>query len=159
MSFCGATDTPVLDFWWHLPWFQSQGGLACMLSCLHAILQIHLWCDTCRPLDGQHGTWATLTHVLAVLRHIHKHWWHRGRSRGLGQGSNQWPTVPQHSALKKKLIRIGNNVNFSQQKFLIFRQKKTASKYVKDIWDSCKVTSKNTNRFQSQSRRKNDIKI
>ena len=24
--FCGATDTPVLDFLRRLPWFQSQGG-------------------------------------------------------------------------------------------------------------------------------------
>ena len=29
------------------PGFQSQGVLACMLSCLRAIPQIHLWCDTC----------------------------------------------------------------------------------------------------------------
>ena len=69
------------------PGFQSQGGLACMLSCLRAIPQIHLWCDTCRPLDGEHGSRATLTHILAAVRHIHKHWWHQGRSRG----SNLWP--------------------------------------------------------------------
>ena len=38
--FCGATDTTVLDFWWHLPWVdQSQGGVTCMLSCLHTIPQ------------------------------------------------------------------------------------------------------------------------
>ena len=24
--FCGVTDTSVLDFWWHLLWFQSQSG-------------------------------------------------------------------------------------------------------------------------------------
>ena len=67
--------------------FKSQGGLACMLSCLRAIPQIHLWCDTCWPLDGQHGSQATLTHVLAAVRHIHKHWWRWGRSRS----SNLWP--------------------------------------------------------------------
>ena len=29
---CRATDTAVLNFWWCLPWFQSQGG---WIPCLH----------------------------------------------------------------------------------------------------------------------------
>ena len=69
------------------PGFQSQGGLTCMLSCLHVIPQIHLWCDTCQPLDGQHGSQATLTHILAAVRHIHKQSWRRGQSHS----SNLWP--------------------------------------------------------------------
>ena len=33
--------------------FQTQGGsLTCMLSCLHTIPQIHLLCNTCRPIDA-----------------------------------------------------------------------------------------------------------
>ena len=75
---------PLIPLFWTsgdvCPGFQSQGGLACMLSCLRAIPQIHLWCNTCQPLDGQHGSRATLTHVLAAVRRIHKHWWHRGQS-------------------------------------------------------------------------------
>ena len=46
-SFCGATDTPVLDFWWRLPWFLEWAALfalgqakmdplACMLGRLRA---------------------------------------------------------------------------------------------------------------------------
>ena len=36
--FCGATDTPVLDFWWRLPWVSKHGGsLACILCHLHAM--------------------------------------------------------------------------------------------------------------------------
>ena len=99
------------------PGFQSQGGLACMLSCLRAIPQIHLWCDTCRPLDGKHGSRATLTHVLAAVRRIHKHWWRRGRSRG----SNLWPgpglepaTLPCRSTahLTTRPFRLGIFLSF-----------------------------------------------
>ena len=82
---------PLIPLFWTsgdiCPGFQSQGGLACMLSCLRAIPLIHLWCDTCWPLDGLHGSLPTLTHVLAAFRRIHKHWWHWGQS----QGSNLWP--------------------------------------------------------------------
>ena len=91
------------------PGFQSQGGLACMLSCLRAIPQIHLWCNTCRPLDGQHGSRATLTYILAAVRHypqalvasrseprLKPMAWARARTRN--------PTVPQHSALNHSTI-------------------------------------------------------
>ena len=48
------------------PGFQSQDGfLACMLSCLCAIPQIHLWCGTCWLYRGQHGNWAFLIHLPA----------------------------------------------------------------------------------------------
>ena len=37
--FCGTTDTPFLDFWWHLPWVSKPGldPLTCILHCLHAM--------------------------------------------------------------------------------------------------------------------------
>ena len=43
---------PLIPLFWTsgevFPGFQNQGGfLACTLSCLHTIPQIHLWCDTC----------------------------------------------------------------------------------------------------------------
>ena len=81
---------PLIPLFWTsgdiCPGFQSQGGLICMLSCLRAIPQIHIWCDTCWPLDGQHGSQATLTHILAAVRRIHKHWWHWGWNRGSNHG-------------------------------------------------------------------------
>ena len=40
--------------------------LSCMLHC-----QIHIWCDTCWPPDGQHGSGDFLIHVLVT----YKHWW------------------------------------------------------------------------------------
>ena len=38
--FCGATDIPVLDFWWRLPWVSS---LACFVTYVPWIPEIHLW--------------------------------------------------------------------------------------------------------------------
>ena len=52
--FSGATDTPVLDFWWHLPWVSKPEwipSLTCVLACVQRIPHIHLWCDTCSPLS------------------------------------------------------------------------------------------------------------
>ena len=31
-NFCGATDTPVLDFWWHLPWVSKPGWIPCFCA-------------------------------------------------------------------------------------------------------------------------------
>ena len=56
--FCGATNTPVLDFWWCLPLVPKPGWipwLAYFVACVQRNPQIHLWCDTCWPLGGQHG--------------------------------------------------------------------------------------------------------
>ena len=37
--FCGATDTPFLHFWWHLPWVSKPGldPLTFILHCLYAM--------------------------------------------------------------------------------------------------------------------------
>ena len=76
--FRGATDTPLLDFWWHLPWVSMPGWIPfCMLSHL-CDPQIHLWCDTCWLYRGQHGSWAFLIPVLAD-RGVHKHLWRFGQ--------------------------------------------------------------------------------
>ena len=50
MSFCGVTDTPVLDF---------------------------LWCILCWPLGGQYGSWAVLILILAniSISNIPRFWW------------------------------------------------------------------------------------
>ena len=42
--------------------------LACSLAFVQRIPQIHLWCYTCWPLDGQHGSGAFLTHVLVHVQ-------------------------------------------------------------------------------------------
>ena len=125
--FCGATDTPILDFWWRLVWVSKpewvlpflslaaargrsriplrrgcqpsgrgcqhtflpnvpqklhenekisgrRGGVcwehppldppltACMLR--YTFPEIHLWCDTCQPLGGQHGSRAVSSTYL-----------------------------------------------------------------------------------------------
>ena len=39
--------------------------LTCFIACIWWILQIYLWCGTCRPpLDGQHGCLVTSMHLL-----------------------------------------------------------------------------------------------
>ena len=50
--FCGATDTPVLDFWWCLPWVSKPGW-----NRLHAFLPVHYSSDS--PL----------------VRHLLTSWW------------------------------------------------------------------------------------
>ena len=66
-SFFGTTDTPVLDFWWHLPWVVKPGWIPfCVLSHL-CDPHIHLWCNTCWLYRGQHGSWAFSIHVLTEV--------------------------------------------------------------------------------------------
>ena len=44
--FRGATNTPVLDFWWYMLWVSKPEWILSVLSCL-CNPQIHLWCHTC----------------------------------------------------------------------------------------------------------------
>ena len=56
-----------LNFWWHLPLGSNLGwipSLPCFIACVKWIPQIHLWCDTCWPLGGQHGGQSFSVHVL-----------------------------------------------------------------------------------------------
>ena len=46
----------------------------------------HLWCNTCWPLDDQHGIWTDLSHIPPI-----RHWW----------GSNK--QMPQVNALPTEL--------------------------------------------------------
>ena len=69
--FCGATDTPVLDFWWGLPrgskpvwipygdvslWFKASVDplLVYLSSMCNGFLRSR--CDNCWPLGSQHGS-------------------------------------------------------------------------------------------------------
>ena len=62
--FRGATDTPVLDFWWHLSWVSKPGWIPFSMLSHLCDLQIHVWCNTCPLYRGQHGSRAFLIHVL-----------------------------------------------------------------------------------------------
>ena len=69
LTFCGATDIPVLDFWWHLLWVSKPEWAAIyMLG-----RGIHFTCslrfnDSCQPLGCQYGSWTDLLHI-PVTRH------------------------------------------------------------------------------------------
>ena len=48
--FCGATDIPVFDFWWRVPWVSKPAWiplLTCLVAWMQRNPQIHLWCNTC----------------------------------------------------------------------------------------------------------------
>ena len=68
--FCRATDTPVLDFWWHLDWVSRPEWIPLHVwfdACMQQIPLNHLWCDTCWPLGSQHGNWAVLSTYLYFI--------------------------------------------------------------------------------------------
>ena len=44
--------------------------LTCFITCKQWNPQIHLWCDTCWPLDGQHGGQTILIHVPVPCRNF-----------------------------------------------------------------------------------------
>ena len=90
-----------MSFLWDFLWYPSFGllvtsalgfkarvDLACTLSCLHTIPQIHLWCSTCQPLDSQHGSLSRSLHVSAEVGC-------QGSNRGsLVQSTDALPTRP-----------------------------------------------------------------
>ena len=54
--------------------------LACFLTCAQRIPEIHLWCDTCWPLGGQHGSRSSSLHATYVAEvgcqnSIRIYWW------------------------------------------------------------------------------------
>ena len=65
-SFLWGTHTPVLGFWWHLPWVSKPGWIPWVLSHL-CDPQIHLWHDTCWLYRGQHGSLAFSIHVIGCI--------------------------------------------------------------------------------------------
>ena len=66
--FCLTTYTTVLDC--SALGFKAtvQFSLACFLTCMQYIPQIHLWCDTCWPLVDQYCSPAFLTHILVHIQ-------------------------------------------------------------------------------------------
>ena len=70
--FCGATDTPVSDFWWCLLWVSKPkwvlpySSLAEAYVLCYTFPEIHLWCDTSQPLGGQHGSRTVSTYLRGI---------------------------------------------------------------------------------------------
>ena len=82
--FYGATDINVFELLMTSALgfkVRVDASFACFVVCVHWILQIHLWCNTCWPLGGQHGTQAFSIHVLTD--HV---------AASIGGGSNPRPT-------------------------------------------------------------------
>ena len=52
---------------------------------------IHLWCNTCWPIDSQHGRWNDLFHIPVT-----SHWW----------GSKLGPIMPQANTLLTAICQI-----------------------------------------------------
>ena len=90
--FCGTTDTPVLDFWWHLFWVWKKVCSA-LFTFGRGICVMHSlrFTSGATPAD-QHGSWADLFHIPVT-----RHWW----------GSNRRPIMPLANALPTELCRLG----------------------------------------------------
>ena len=84
--FCGATDTPVLDFWRCLSWVSKPGWIPRLhaFTCMQWIPEIHLWCDMCWPLGSQHGSRSHSLHACS-----------RGRMPGFDRETSR--TVSRHA--------------------------------------------------------------
>ena len=64
--FCKVTNSPVLDFWWQLPWVSKPQWIPGLLSLL-CDSQIHLWCDTWWLHRSQYCSQAFLIHILTDM--------------------------------------------------------------------------------------------
>ena len=75
MSFYGAIDTPVLDFWWCLLWVSKvRVGSLIHTWQIHmwcTFPEIHLWSDTCQPPDGQYRNWSLFPTCVSVEVRCH----------------------------------------------------------------------------------------
>ena len=71
---------PLVPLFWSsgdiCPGFQvmANPSLICFLTCVQWIPQINLWCNTCWPLDGQHGSWAFLIQYFSTYKHCLRPW-------------------------------------------------------------------------------------
>ena len=95
-SFRGATDTPLLDFWWHLSWVSKPGWIP---FCVHSHLcdpQIPLvWhlLTGVTPADCIEVSMAAVPFWTTTCRSVHKHW------RRFGLGIKPYRLCGDHSAL------------------------------------------------------------
>ena len=56
--FRGGTDTPVLDFWWHLPWVSKAGWIPCFCVFLLVWFSNYTYLSTMTPIIGFRITWV-----------------------------------------------------------------------------------------------------
>ena len=84
--FCEATDTPVLDFWWHLPWVSKPGlipSLACFVTmefsesplvwhtCWSLGSQCNLFqSETCKTLANVRFVWCSCRMLLDWFEYV-----------------------------------------------------------------------------------------
>ena len=66
LTFISPMGTPIALFWTPALGLKARVDLSItyIVVCVQWIPQIHLWCDTCWPLDGHHGRRAVLIHAL-----------------------------------------------------------------------------------------------
>ena len=71
--FYGATDTPILDFWWCLLWVSKPEWILPSSSLVEAYVlhymfpEIHLWCDTANLLVASMVAEPSLPHTCKAL--------------------------------------------------------------------------------------------
>ena len=74
-SFCGATNAPVLDFWWHLLWVSNPWWILHLCAFTHAcnrFLNLPLgW----HILTAQWSPWQLSLFDPCTYRHVRRLWW------------------------------------------------------------------------------------
>ena len=72
-SYLWATNMPDLDFWWSLLWVSKPEWAALFVlgrGICYLFPEIHLWCNTSRPLGGHHCiSWQIALHLNCSLPH------------------------------------------------------------------------------------------
>ena len=111
----GVTDTPVLVFWWHLPWVLKPGWIPCILFYL-CDPQIHLWYNTCWLYRGQHGSWALSIHILAGMS---TSIWRRFKAQTYDHLCSEHSAI-NHSATQARLTYQRVKVKFLPRKTLSY---------------------------------------
>ena len=85
---CGATDTPVLDFWWCLPWVSKPEWIPHLHALLPACNEFLRFTSGVTPTDCIEVSMATKPfwsmYLQTCLQALVEVW-----------GSNPWPSVPQ----------------------------------------------------------------
>ena len=87
--FRGATDTPALDFRWHLPWISKPWWIPCTLTFSHTCNGFIRFTSGVPPGDCSGVSMVAVPFWSSTCKFIYKYWW----------GSNPWLSVPQHNAL------------------------------------------------------------
>ena len=82
-------------------------------------LEIHLWCDTYRPLGSQHGSWTILFHVSAS-----RHWW----------GPKPGSIVPLPHSVSKIILERVQRTNVGRLRLYLFCLTSARSRWAITEW-------------------------